>query len=243
MHSLPSSDGARAPFSGRSRARGCSTWACGCGASSLELAEAVGPTGSVVGVDIAAPMLERAQARARELGLSERVCFRQADAQVADLGAGAFDAVHSRFGIMFFDDPIAAFRNLRGALRTGGLVAFVCWRSVERNPWFTVTARAASAYLAFPEELPPKTPGPFGFAERSWIESVLGGVGFAELEIVSSDAPNGTRSRSRRSGRSSALDRACEPSAAGRRSVAEDSHPGRAGCEGRAWCLSDPERA
>ena len=155
----------------------------------LELAEAVGPTGSVVGVDISAPMLERAQARARELGLSERVCFRQADAQVADLGAGAFDAVHSRFGIMFFDDPIAAFRNLRGALRTGGLVAFVCWRCVERNPWFTVTARAASAYLAFPEELPPKTPGPFGFAERSWIESVLGGVGFAELEIVSSDAP------------------------------------------------------
>ena len=162
---------------------------CGYGATVLDLAEAVGPAGSVAGVDLSAPMLERAQARARELGLDRRVSFIEADAQVVDLGTERFDAVHSRFGVMFFSDPVAAFRNLRDALRVGGRLAFVCWRSAKHNPWFTVSAQATAQLLSFPEELPPRAPGPFGFAERSWIEAVLDEAGFTELEIASSDAP------------------------------------------------------
>ncbi|MCY4086800.1 MAG: class I SAM-dependent methyltransferase [Actinomycetia bacterium] len=162
---------------------------CGCGASALELARAVGSRGRVVGIDISAPMLSRARARARALGLSATVSFMEADAQIAELGAGVFDAVYSRFGVMFFARPIAAFRNLSRTLKAGGLIAFVCWRRAERNPWFTETAEAASAHLTLPEELPPRAPGPFGLAERSWIEEVLSRAGFAELEIQSSDVP------------------------------------------------------
>src|SRR5262249_32133419 len=101
---------------------------CGCGDTSLALARAVGVTGRVTGIDVSRPMLERAGERAREAGLGT-VCFVEADAQTHPF-AREHDLVFSRFGVMFFIDPVVAFRNLRGALGPGGRLAFVCWQAL-----------------------------------------------------------------------------------------------------------------
>src|SRR5215470_17327500 len=113
---------------------------CGCGASSLALASRVGPSGRVLGLDVSEPMLARARERAAGLA---QVSFRHADVQTAALERGAFDAAFSRFGVMFFEDPQAAFRNVLGALRPGGRLVFVCWRPVAENPWVQVPMAAA----------------------------------------------------------------------------------------------------
>ena len=110
---------------------------CGMGHTALALAEKVGANGSVVDVDIAAPMIERAQQRARDAG-AENLRFQLADAQTYAFSAAEFDLVFSRFGVMFFDNPEAAIQNLFGALRAGGRLAFVCWRTVEENEWVSV---------------------------------------------------------------------------------------------------------
>jgi SAM-dependent methyltransferase len=105
---------------------------CGCGRTSLQLAAAVGGSGAVVGADISAPML--AVARARPIPpTSARPDFREVDAQAGDLGKGVFDAVFSRFGVMFFADPVAAFANIRGALKADGRLTFVCgaWPTIR----------------------------------------------------------------------------------------------------------------
>ena len=103
---------------------------CGCGQTSLALSARVGPTGSVVGIDISRPMLAVAHRRARQAS----VVFRQLDAQTDDLGEGIFDAAFSRFGVMFFSDSVSAFANIRGSLKPGGRLAFVCWRALAENP-------------------------------------------------------------------------------------------------------------
>jgi SAM-dependent methyltransferase len=162
---------------------------CGCGATTLELAEAVGAGGSVVAVDISKPMLERAAARAARAGLASRVDFRLDDAQTAAFEPASFDVVFSRFGVMFFTDPTAAFANLRRSLRAGGRVAFVCWQRPEKNPWMTVPAQAAAAHVAFPPPPPPDAPGPFAFADRARVEGILAGAGFADLGFESVERP------------------------------------------------------
>ncbi|MFM8754728.1 MAG: class I SAM-dependent methyltransferase, partial [Phenylobacterium sp.] len=115
---------------------------CGCGDTSLELARRVGPEGEVLGLDISGLMLEVARRRAAEAGASA-LEFRQADAQVAALPGGR-DAVFSRFGVMFFADPPAAFANLRRALRPGGRLGFVCWRPLAENLWMRLPAETAA---------------------------------------------------------------------------------------------------
>jgi ubiquinone/menaquinone biosynthesis C-methylase UbiE len=107
---------------------------CGCGQSTLALADRVGSTGAVVGVDVSAPMLEVARRRSgANPGLA--VTFQQVDAQTHDLGQAEFEAAFSRFGVMFFSDPAAAFANIRKSLKPGGRLAFICWRSLAENPW------------------------------------------------------------------------------------------------------------
>ena len=107
---------------------------CGCGQTTVGLAAQLAPGGAVVGVDISEPMLEVARHRPKPGG-GAPVTFRRADAQVDDLGREAFDAAFSRFGVMFFADPAAAFANIRAALKPGGRLAFVCWRQMTENPW------------------------------------------------------------------------------------------------------------
>jgi SAM-dependent methyltransferase len=155
---------------------------CGCGQTSLQLAERVGAAGSVTGVDISAPMLARARERAAQLGASN-LRFLEADAQEAKLGAAAFDLVFSRFGVMFFADPKAAFANLCRSLAPGGRVAFVCWQELARNPWMGVPLRAAAPHLPPQPPPDPNAPGPLAFADPGRVRGILAGAGFREIAI------------------------------------------------------------
>lgn len=153
---------------------------CGCAQSTLELAERVGAAGSIVAVDISRPMLE--VARARTAGDS-RIELREADAQTAALGAGVFDAAYSRFGVMFFSNPVAAFTNIRRALKRDGRLAFVCWRALVQNPWMHVPLEAARAYLPADAPADPRAPGPFAFADESRLRDILVAAGFTDVRI------------------------------------------------------------
>lgn len=156
---------------------------CGCGGTTLEIARAVGEQGGVVAVDVSAPMLGRARERAAAAGLAGRIEWRCEDAQLAAFAEGAFDCLYSRFGVMFFADPPAAFANLRRGLRPGGRIAFVCWQARERNPWMTVPARAAMEHVPFPPPPPAEAPGPFAFADPERVRGILAAAGFTGIEI------------------------------------------------------------
>jgi SAM-dependent methyltransferase len=156
---------------------------CGCGGTSLSLAAYVGPAGAVVGVDLSAPMLAVARARAAS---SPHVTFLQADAQVAAFNA-PFDAALSRFGVMFFADPVAAFRNLRAALRPGARLAFVCWRAPSENVWMMAPLGAALRHVPAPPPDDPDAPGPFAFARADRVRAILADAGFTRARIEACD--------------------------------------------------------
>ena len=160
---------------------------CGCGHTTLELAHRVGTSGSILGIDISAPMLEVAAAR-QVPASSGRITFQQADAQVAILGAESVDAIFSRFGVMFFSNPVAAFSNLRGTLIPGGRLAFVCWRPMESNPWMAEPMNAARPYMAAREPMDPTAPGPFAFADAALVRAILERAGFQEVATTQFDA-------------------------------------------------------
>jgi SAM-dependent methyltransferase len=155
---------------------------CGAGTTTMQLADLVGPTGSVSGYDLSAPLLARARMSAPQLS------FIQADAQTYAF-ADRFDALFSRFGVMFFADPIAAFRNLATALKAGGRLAFVCWRSVRENPLMTVPLEAAISTGLPPPEAPvdPTAPGPFAFADPSYVTRILNSAGFEQISLTHHD--------------------------------------------------------
>ena len=155
---------------------------CGNGALSLDVAARVGPKGGVLGLDLSGPMLSLARSRAGERGLGN-VLFEQSDAQVHDFGERRFDAVTSRFGVMFFDDPVAAFANLRSGVRSGGRMAFACWRSVLENDWLMVPAATLLEFVPMPEMPPPGGPGPFGLADPDQTQSRLTDAGWTDVEL------------------------------------------------------------
>lgn len=163
---------------------------CGCGQTSLALANRVGPPGSVVGVDISKPMLDVARRRPRPAP-ELRVDFRQLDAQTGDLGYGIFDAAFSRFGVMFFSDPVAAFANICSALKPGGRLAFVCWRPLRENPWMLAPLQAALPFIPPVQPPDPTAPGPFAFADASRVRSILADAGFVSVTINAFDADIG----------------------------------------------------
>ena len=157
---------------------------CGCGQTSVALADRVGPGGRVAGVDISAPML--AEARQRASGRTN-VEFHQADAQSAELPLTA-DRLFSRFGIMFFADPVAAFANLRRTVVPGGRLAFACWQHPSRNPWMaTIAAAAASAVPDMPPAPPLDSPGPFAFSSADRVRGVLADAGWTDVAIEGFD--------------------------------------------------------
>jgi SAM-dependent methyltransferase len=157
---------------------------CGCGQTSLALAAGVGAGGAVLGADISRPMLAVARRRATDLA---QVRFVEADAQNHAFSPGAFDAVFSRFGVMFFADPTAAFGNLRQALRPGGRIAFVCWRAFAENAWMRVPMDAALRRLPEPPPPDPLAPGPFAFADAERLRGILAGAGFTDIGIAPCD--------------------------------------------------------
>jgi SAM-dependent methyltransferase len=153
---------------------------CGCGDTSLAIARAVAPGGRVLGVDISAPMLARARERAAAAGLAN-LAFELADAQLHAFPPAAFDALFSRFGVMFFDAPSTAFANLGRALRPSARLAFVCWQAPQANPWVAVPMAALAGLVPMPAPPPPGAPGPFAFADPAHVRKLLEEAGFRDV--------------------------------------------------------------
>lgn len=154
---------------------------CGFGETSLELARRVGQGGGVLGIDISTAMLEEARKATASAGLAN-THFKNADAQTHSFEQGAFDVIYSRFGVMFFADPAAAFANLRTALRPGGRLAFVCWQALKENQWAQVPLAVALRHVPAPQP-PPDAPGPFALADRERVQQILRAAGFTEITI------------------------------------------------------------
>jgi len=160
---------------------------CGCGQTTMALAKWIGLSGAVIGVDISRPMLE--VARGRPLPADARQPeFREADAQSESLGAAAFDAAFSSFGVMFFSDPVAAFANIRAALKPSGRLGFVCWRPYPENLWMRIPMEAAQPLLGPTAPADPTAPGPFAFADPARVRSILSQAGFTAITIDPYDA-------------------------------------------------------
>lgn len=156
---------------------------CGTGTTSLALADAVGPRGKVLGLDISGTMLELARQRGQGV---RNLSFSQADASQAAFQP-EYDLLFSRFGVMFFDDPIAAFTNLRKAAKPGGRIAFACWRTPQENLWASAPLAAAKPFLPDMPPPDPLAPGPFAFADPDRIGAILGEAGFRDIHIQKFD--------------------------------------------------------
>ncbi|MGH8984729.1 MAG: class I SAM-dependent methyltransferase [Acidimicrobiia bacterium] len=155
---------------------------CGNGATTIEAARRVRPDGAALGVDLSSRMLALARERAAATGVGEAE-FLRADVQVHAFREGEWDVVVSRFGVMFFDDPHAAFANLARALRPGGRIVFVTWQDMTRSEWIMVPGAAAAAHVGLPQGIAPDAPGPFGLADPDRIREILGRAGFTGLTL------------------------------------------------------------
>ena len=162
---------------------------CGCGETSFELAAEVAP-GAVVGLDVSAMLLDVARADAAARGITN-LDFILADAQVHVFPQAAFDVVFSRFGVMFFEDPVAAFTNIRPALKPGGRLAFCCWRGARENLWLALPGQAVGHLLPPMPPADPNAPGPMAFADRDRLNRILAAAGFADIEIEPLDLKTG----------------------------------------------------
>ena len=156
---------------------------CGCGGTTLAAARLIAP-GQGVGVDLSGPRLARARARAEAAGLGNAV-FQQGDAQVHPFGPARFDTVISRFGTMFFADPVAAFANVRSAVRPGGRLIFVCWQPLAANQWLLVPGAALAEHLPPPGFGSGDGPGMFAFADPDRVRPILAAAGWRDIEITS----------------------------------------------------------
>ncbi|MBV9816241.1 MAG: class I SAM-dependent methyltransferase [Alphaproteobacteria bacterium] len=155
---------------------------CGTGAATMPLAEAVGETGEVVGIDISEPMLTAARQRISQRD-QHNVTLLRGDAQIYLFPPDRFDLITSRFGVMFFADPIAAFQNLLGATRPGGRLCFACWAPLEENRHWLIPYEVALRHLGPPAPKPPREPGPLAFSEPDYVRSVLEVAGYGHIEI------------------------------------------------------------
>jgi SAM-dependent methyltransferase len=153
----------------------------GCGTGTTTLAAAAGAR-EALGVDISEPMIARARDRAREQGLPN-ARFEVADAQIAPFEVEFYDIVISRFGVMFFDDPVAAFANLRTAMRRDGRTVFVCWQNLADNEWVLVPGMAAAAHVPLPDVGEPGAPGPFALGDAERLRTLLTRAGFGDVRI------------------------------------------------------------
>lgn len=154
---------------------------CGCGATTLDLGLAVGAGGAATGVDVSAAMLQRARDRAAEAKLTN-VRFVQEDAQTARLSDG-HDLAVSRFGVMFFEDPVAAFRNLRAAVRPGGRLVFVCWQEMAANPFVQIPASVFLRHAPQPDTGADPGPGPFSLADGDYTARLLADAGWSDVSL------------------------------------------------------------
>ena len=158
---------------------------CGCGNQTLEWASRLDTDSTVTGVDISEPMLALAEELkvANQSALNATVEFVEGDASELLFPKETFDAIYSRFGVIFFADPTVAFTTLLETLKPKGQLGFVCWQSPALNPFFTAPMQAALSVLPPPPPATPGAPGPFGLADKNVIERVLTDAGFTALTI------------------------------------------------------------
>jgi SAM-dependent methyltransferase len=154
---------------------------CGTGSTTIAIARLPGPRRRAVGIDVSEPMIAAARTRAERQGVS--ASFVRADAQTHPFDPGGFDMVVSRFGVMFFDDFVRAFANLRGAVREGAELRFIAWRGAAENPFMTTAERAAAALLSNIPVRQPEAPGQFAFADRHRVYRILEESGWADVDI------------------------------------------------------------
>jgi len=159
---------------------------CGCGDTSFEMARRIGPGGHVKGVDISMPILERAKARSKISEKSEErenIIFVNADAQTHNFNLAEFDVVFSRFGVMFFDDPIDAFSNIRKALKPDGRLSFICWQEAINNEWISLPLSVVAKYLPLPEPPGSEEPGPLSFGDINRVHHILSSAGYSDVAV------------------------------------------------------------
>ncbi|MBZ9907846.1 class I SAM-dependent methyltransferase [Mesorhizobium sp. BR115XR7A] len=161
---------------------------CGAGATTLAMARRVGNNGRCVGLDISQPLIALATERTQAEEVAN-ASFEVGDAQTYAFESGRFDAVVSRFGIMFFDDPVAAFSNIRQAARRGGKLAFVAWRSPAENDFMTTAARAAAPFLPTAPAPDPDAPGQFAFADGAKVKRILEASGWSSIDVRQANLP------------------------------------------------------
>jgi len=160
---------------------------CGTGATTMSVASLVGESGLVVGVDISKTLLDCAKSRSSKIS-GVHIEYTLADAQTWRFKADSFDLVTSRFGMMFFANPVLAFKNLAVALRKGGRMSFVSWANASDNPWFAIPRDAAIDQLGKPASTPPTAPGPLAFASVDYVLNIMDEAGLdsrsADIEQV-----------------------------------------------------------
>ena len=156
---------------------------CGCGGTTLDMVQDLGATGHVIGVDISEPMLDLATQKIAQLPetLQGVPSFQLADASSFDFSPATYDLIFSRFGVMFFADPPAAFANMRKALKPGGRVTFLCWGPPDQNDWIMTPFMAARAHLPPTEKPDPRAPGPFAFSDTDYVTDILATAGFTDI--------------------------------------------------------------
>jgi len=154
---------------------------CGCGNTTFNIAKRIGPLGNVTGLDISEPMLKRAKESAVKMSISN-TSFKCVDVQTEDLGDQVYSAAFSRFGVMFFEDSITAFKNINKSLISGGSLSFVCWQSPAVNPWQSLFIQEIKKFLDLPSP-PPRSPGPFAFMESEYVSSILEESKFQDITI------------------------------------------------------------
>jgi SAM-dependent methyltransferase len=160
---------------------------CGTGSTAVAVARLLDGSGRCTGIDVSEPMIAAARARAeRERVPASFVC---ADAQVYAFQDGSFDMIISRFGVMFFADPVQAFTNLRRAATDGAGLRFVCWRSAAENPFMTTAERAAAPLLPDLPAREPDAPGPFALADAGRVARILQESGWTAIDIQPMDVP------------------------------------------------------
>ncbi|MFT5392335.1 MAG: SAM-dependent methyltransferase [Gammaproteobacteria bacterium] len=152
------------------------------GTTSFELARRVGNTGRVVGIDVSTPMLGVGRQRLSSSDISN-LTFENKDAAAHQFRIGEFDRVFSRFGVMFFVEPVSAFSNIRRSITGDGGLAFVCWEEATKSQWIDVPLGVVLEHAPKPPTADPYAPGPMAFADPDYVRTILAGAGFLNLEI------------------------------------------------------------
>lgn len=155
----------------------------GGGSSTLAIARAVAPSGSAIGVDISPDLTEAAVERAQDAGMTN-VHFVCADAATVKLKDAPYDRLLSRFGSMFFDEPVAAFSNLHGLLRQGGRIDLAVWGPPRENLWMMEMMGVVKSHIEIPKAVP-RAPGPFAFEDLEYLKEVLTAAGFSNVDVKS----------------------------------------------------------